>query len=911
VEAATRAVEGDSADRVVSRWRRRLTSNPDDRAALLGIATVARLTSDHDRAQSIYAGLLARRDVPDALAVQARLGLAGTLAVRGDLRAATESYALAAHLAKTTGDSAAVVEALANEALLVAREAGVAAADSMLAAAAPFVRVGDDGSRAIVHCTRARLLVLKNQPSATEARTGARLARLAGQRRTRASCLFALFQEFVRQGHSDSMHATSEELLVEQRAARDRAGVAATLRFRGHYRGSISDVEGARRDLADALREATAIRSEESVGWTLWSLANLSIRTGDTDAGIAFAARAEAIFQRLRLQAGLRAIVGTQGDVFRAAGRTREARASYARGLEMAERLNDVSGILSLRRGLVDLALMERDWSLAERELARAEAIARERRLTAWERGLAQDRLLLALGRRDAAMAQTALDVVRAGLEQPIRRYRDRARTAEVLLLRGEVDSAGAELGAAMDALDRWRARLSDRELRQAAFETLFSWADADLGIATVLAALSTHGQAERAFELAERGRARELLDQVVRADAARPQGATGRVVADSARRARAGISAGDFAAAIPDDETALVEYVTGRGGEPTTLFVVTRAGLTAHQLPPIDSIENDVVRYVRLVESGAVPVDLSRSLGERLIGPALHALPPRVRRLVVVPTDVLHRLPFETLRVANQRPLVERYAISLAPSAAVLAQLWSARRVAPSSVILAMGDPRFGAAPGADDDALHYQRVFAAEGGLPRLRASGDEARAVGRFASAADVRLRGDASEAWLKRAPLDKYGVLHFATHARVDDYSVRRTALALSPGDQEDGFLTPGDVAALSLPPSLVVLSGCRTAAGVTQRGEGVQGLTAPFIEAGSRAVVATAWRISDRRSVPFVEAFYRALADGQQAGDALRSAKLDAVRRGVPMRDWAAFTLVGDPTMRVPLRPKRP
>jgi hypothetical protein len=221
-------------------------------------------------------------------------------------------------------------------------------------------------------------------------------------------------------------------------------------------------------------------------------------------------------------------------------GRIREARAFYIRGLEMAEDANDISGALSLRRGLVDLALMERNWPLAEQELARAEAVARDRSLQVWERGLAQDRLVLALGRRDVAMAQRALDVIKTGLEQPIRRYRDRARNAEVLVLQGKVDSAGAELGAAMDALDRWRARLTDRELRQAAFETLGTWADADLGIASVLAALAVRGHAERAFELAERGRARELLDQVVRAAAAaRPEGVTGPLRIDSVRRAQ------------------------------------------------------------------------------------------------------------------------------------------------------------------------------------------------------------------------------------------------------------------------------------------------------------------------------------------------------------------------------------
>ena len=106
--------------------------------------------------------------------------------------------------------------------------------------------------------------------------------------------------------------------------------------------------------------------------------------------------------------------------------------------------------------------------------------------------------------------------------------------------------------------------------------------------------------------------------------------------------------------------------------------------------------------------------------------------------------------------------------------------------------------------------------------------------------------------------------------------------------------------PGDLAALRLDADLVVLSGCRTAGGVLVEGEGVQGLTAPLIQAGARSVVASQWRIADRRTIPFIQAFYQALAKGLPVGDALRAAKLDGFRRGAPPWDWAAFTAVGDP-----------
>ena len=89
------------------------------------------------------------------------------------------------------------------------------------------------------------------------------------------------------------------------------------------------------------------------------------------------------------------------------------------------------------------------------------------------------------------------------------------------------------------------------------------------------------------------------------------------------------------------------------------------------------------------------------------------------------------------------------------------------------------------------------------------------------------------------------------------------------------------------------------------------GEGMQGLTTPLIEAGARAVVATQWRIGDKSTVKLVEDFYSGLGHGLPVAEALREAKLAALHRGAPAAEWAAFTVVGDPLVRVRLREPAP
>ena len=96
----------------------------------------------------------------------------------------------------------------------------------------------------------------------------------------------------------------------------------------------------------------------------------------------------------------------------------------------------------------------------------------------------------------------------------------------------------------------------------------------------------------------------------------------------------------------------------------------------------------------------------------------------------------------------------------------------------------------------------------------------------------------------------------------------------------------------------------MLSACRTAGGVAIAGEGMEGLTAPLVAAGARAVLATQWRIGDRSTVRLVSDFYSALARGLPVAEALQAAKLLAMRRGAPASEWAGFTVVGDPLARV-------
>jgi hypothetical protein len=66
------------------------------------------------------------------------------------------------------------------------------------------------------------------------------------------------------------------------------------------------------------------------------------------------------------------------------------------------------------------------------------------------------------------------------------------------------------------------------------------------------------------------------------------------------------------------------------------------------------------------------------------------------------------------------------------------------------------------------------------------------------------------------------------------------------------------------------------------------------------------VIATLWPIGDRRTRLLVEDMYRSIAGGATVGAALQQAKRAARARGESAAVWAAFTLVGDPDVRLHL-----
>ncbi len=261
---------------------------------------------------------------------------------------------------------------------------------------------------------------------------------------------------------------------------------------------------------------------------------------------------------------------------------------------------------------------------------------------------------------------------------------------------------------------------------------------------------------------------------------------------------------------------------------------------------------------------------------------PVIRVLPQNVTHLHLLPEGMLNYVPFAALLDPQGKFLVERYTLSSAPSASVLAL---ARQRAEEvggrwRQVVAVGDPN-GRLPGTRAEV----NSLASLKGLRLTRLIGAEAtkRNLEAIAGSADI---------------------LHLATHGRFVSRSPWNSYLELN-GD----VLKVGDIERLQLDrPYLVTLSACETALGSglssdIPAGEEWVGLNQAFLAAGAPSVLASLWSIDDRASSSFMVDFYRYLLEGKGKAWALAQVQQQYLRdpRFRHPFYWAAFTLTGEPS----------
>jgi hypothetical protein len=396
------------------------------------------------------------------------------------------------------------------------------------------------------------------------------------------------------------------------------------------------------------------------------------------------------------------------------------------------------------------------------------------------------------------------------------------------------------------------------------------------------------------AFGVQERMRARALIDSLAAANAGTAGAQTGFASLEQIRQALA-----------PDE--ALLSFqiapwadMVGDFAGGAWVTVATRNQTAVHPLrSPLAErtrLRPAVEVFSGLFTGDGDDGDAAAALYRALLADALADLGPDIRRLIIVPDDVLHLLPFAALRPApTAPPLASRYEVTLTPSATLWLQWHQDAPATSATSALVLADPGPAVAPASIRAA-----ALVSPGNLGALPWARQEGKAVLRHLGAGSRLLEGpEATEAYLKRGPVP-YGILHFATHAWTSDNEPESSFVLLAPGAPgEDGRLHPSEIVGLDLHGRIAVLSACSSASGEILRGEGVMGLARAFFQAGAHTVVATLWPLRDDDGAALFDRFYGHLGEGMSVAAALQAAQQDRMADGAPTAAWAGVVVLGD------------
>ena len=897
VRNVSREIERESEQTL--RERLRPASVRRDPSALLAMATLERLSFHTQDAERAYRALII--DASPTVRAHASFGLASLFAQSARFADAVPWFDSASKHFTALGDSVGRSETHLGQAQALLRTRGVSASGATLARARAEAPRSDDVLRAQIACATLALRVRAAEHVRAREFQDARVRAHQVSARAESVCRLAEVELAEGRGEQALALALLDTMARMQRNARLLDRLSATLQWQGWLLLSSGHYVHARVALEEAVTLGDAAGTLGSAGWANLDLAELAQRVGSwSDAG-KYAERAERAlalagdrvgYTTARELAGHAALAS--GDLERAS-RTftsvqRETFAVYPR--------NAVDAFLARS----DIARRANDSVHARILLDSAERLTRSHDLPGLNNDLAYRRAMMDIGAGRLADARRLLTTMLDGQRglSPLLRYQLLARLAEVDARDERLPSAQALLERAFHELDLWRASLMDRGFRLAASQARsFDW-DTDLGIATTIGAIAMHGSGEVALRLADSRRARVLLDEAMRRNllvdtSARGPKLADRMSVDLSRRLHL------------SDGTAVIAYTTGDGGEPTTILVIVGGRTTAIVTTSGDSIADLARRFVAFLDAGHLARPAARRLASVLIDPVLPLLSPTVKRLVIVPDGSIHRVPFAALLLHGDSLLAQRFEVTTAPSVGIA--LNGLPRA--SGSLLASGNPpRDGVlAFGAPVSAAIANA--ASENAWPPLPGARDEMRGVARLVLGTEVIEGQRATLAALRNASSRAGPVLHLATHARAMENSLMSGAMLLaSDGDRPVEATTP-EIAAMTLPFDLVVLSACESASGSLLSGEGLQGLANAFLEAGARAVLATRWRLGDRDGRAFLETFYRALIDGHDAVGALGTARRQAIAKRVSPAIWANFELIGDPTVAPHLTANRP
>jgi tetratricopeptide (TPR) repeat protein len=273
--------------------------------------------------------------------------------------------------------------------------------------------------------------------------------------------------------------------------------------------------------------------------------------------------------------------------------------------------------------------------------------------------------------------------------------------------------------------------------------------------------------------------------------------------------------------------------------------FLMMRSGVERVPMPPgaprlalWPAVEDSwsEIRDLGLAAWRADLPHLGRLSGLLGVDAIISRLPARVRKLVIVPDDILFNVPFAALPHAGA-PLVQRVSLVMAPQLR-----WSTHATRTHARMLGVAVSRNSHAPDLDPLGYAVQDLDAVQG-----------------VARAPMMRLCDEHATRETVQHELVACDVAFFACHGEFRPHAPHSSGLCL-----HDAWLTVQDIQRLSLGKlDLAVLAACFGADVTVLPGRTLVGLPSAFLLRGAGHVVSSLWHVPDESGPTMMAELYQA------------------------------------------------
>lgn len=634
---------------------------------------------------------------------------------------------------------------------------------------------------------------------------------------------------------------------------------------------------------AVAVYQRQGDRSAEATAWN--DMGEILVAQHDLSGALPLFDRALAIAREIGEPATVAVSLGNKGSSYLAMGRPKDALAEFEEAYAIQRKAGLLAAALVTLNNIGSAHVLLKNYDVALTSLEQARQLARQ------------------IGR-----ASDEAQVV--------------ASMGAVYESRGSVERALSLYEEALGGLEKVREGLKVEELKT-------TWtAQLHVLYERAVRLYAATGNTARAFDLAERARARTFLDQIgnlrprvtgaadaglvqqeqfLRAEIAHLQKARSDAVqsVDAMGEARDALAArlierqrqyedlllklkvaspqyaslisvsplglSEVQALLTDQQTLLAYFVMA---DKSLAFVISKGGVNRVDLAVGEQQLSAAIQEFRSFPNVSEAAADTAQLYHWLIAPLTSYL--KTPLVTIVPHASLHYLPFAAL-ADGSTSFGEQHAISYLPSASAL-KFVSSGPISRGSVL-----------------ALSMARGE----GLPILRFADDEARTVAALYGVHPL-VGEEATETALMTHAADA-SILHIAAHAELNATAPLFSRILLKGDERSDGSLELREIYDLTLhKTALVVLSACATQVGPGSAGDDLVTLNRAFLYAGASAVVASLWKVDDPATALFMKSFHTYVSNGRGKAAALSAAQADVRAKYPHPYYWSAFVLTGDP-----------